>query len=286
MPIENIFSEKNHNRFILDHYAFPNKIIEFQQQAVNHIIGLPIKGQTVVTSTLNDEALCNKETMKGGDIVLIPNMREISWCSKPINKAESNFECITLYLSVIKFNQVLLETFDRDPVSIELLPKFAAQDGLIREIVLNIYRQYKQENYFGVAYIDGLVNTMILHLLSHYCSATCRVKNPKGKLSPVILRKICEYVEENYRKNISLDELASLACMSKYHFSRLFEQSMGIAPHKYLMMYRIEKAKHLLISTTLNIEAIALDVGYESVNHFRNIFRRFVGVNPKTYRNS
>lgn len=142
----------------------------------------------------------------------------------------------------------------------------------------------KKGNPSGQIYIDTILNMLALHLLSHYCSVNYPLKNYRRGLDHSVLRKIKDYIEEKYKEDVSLEELASLACMSKYHFSRLFEQSMNLPPHKYLMQRRIEKAKELLKHSQLTVENIALKVGYNSVSHFRNIFRRAVSVTPKKYR--
>ncbi len=78
--------------------------------------------------------------------------------------------------------------------------------------------------------------------------------------------------------------MAKNACMSKYHFSRLFKESTGESPYKYLCMYRIEKAKELLISTPLSVNEIAVRIGFDDVASFIYLFKKHMFVSPLQFR--
>lgn len=70
--------------------------------------------------------------------------------------------------------------------------------------------------------------------------------------------QISDYIQAHLDQSIKLTELAEVAGMSQYHFSRLFKQSMGITPHQYLLKQRVEQAQQLLKGTKLAIAEIAL----------------------------
>lgn len=285
MPVKNLFSKKVHNKFIVDYYRLPREIVTTEQHTLNHSILIPVKGSVVINAKINGRRHYNIKKIGGeSNLFLIPTMNEVSWNSKPFGDSKDNFESIGLYFYVKKFNKILTETYDKDSRNVELLPQIGLHDGLIKEITCNIYTECKKGNPSGQIYVDTMLNMLAIHLLSHYCSSNYRLKNCRGGLDHLVLRTIKEYIEEKHKEDISLEELASLACMSKYHFARLFEQSTSLPPHQYLMQRRIEKSKELLKHTKLTVENIALEVGYESVSHFRNIFRRAVGVTPKKYR--
>jgi AraC family transcriptional regulator len=96
-------------------------------------------------------------------------------------------------------------------------------------------------------------------------------------------RVVCR-MEEKLGEDITIDDLARAALFSKFHFSRLFQRTTGISPGRFLSALRLERAKHLLVSTSLNVVDISHRVGYASVGTFSSRFSSSVGVSPTTYR--
>jgi AraC family transcriptional regulator len=83
---------------------------------------------------------------------------------------------------------------------------------------------------------------------------------------------------------ISLDDLAAEAGYSRFHFAHAFSEAMGLPPHRYLTLRRIERAKDLLRDTDLPLAEIALMVGFSSQSHFTHRFRTVVGETPRGFR--
>ena len=96
------------------------------------------------------------------------------------------------------------------------------------------------------------------------------------------INAVCNFLEKNYAKNISLNDLCQLTGLSKYYLLRSFTRQKGISPYSYLETIRIAKAKVLLEQGVLPIEA-ALQTGFTDQSHFSNFFKRFIGLTPKQY---
>lgn len=92
------------------------------------------------------------------------------------------------------------------------------------------------------------------------------------------------YMENNYQKSISLDDISSAVSMSKFYFNRTFLKVIGVSPWKYLTKLRIESAAKLLLTTSLTNEDISKMCGYESSNYFDKVFRKYVGMSPGKFR--
>lgn len=92
------------------------------------------------------------------------------------------------------------------------------------------------------------------------------------------------FIKENYSSKISLADVARHVNMSQYHFARTFKQQCGYSPHEYVILTRINHAKHLLKTTTLPIKVIAQTVGYQNVTTFTNAFSNRVGLSPSQFR--
>lgn len=97
------------------------------------------------------------------------------------------------------------------------------------------------------------------------------------------IRSICDYIETHYMESISLNELAELTELSKYHLLRLFTRQKGISPYRYLETIRINHAKRLLEQGLLPIE-VAAQTGFSDQSHFTNFFKKLIGLTPKQYR--
>jgi len=72
--------------------------------------------------------------------------------------------------------------------------------------------------------------------------------------------------------------------MSAFHFARLFKQSTGVPPHRFVVRRRIEHAKALLVSDGAPIALVARSVGFRTPGHFTTVFRRTTGMTPGAYR--
>lgn len=140
--------------------------------------------------------------------------------------------------------------------------------------------------------IPGLLRRLYVESLS--CEiATCLVRShaakppalQRGGLSPRRLREVKEYIETNLASEITLGELAAIAGVSKAHFCRAFQKSVGIASHRYILHQRVEMAKRLLAESKLPIAEIALAAGFSDQSHFTKHFRYLVGTTPWRFRN-
>ncbi|WP_334077398.1 AraC family transcriptional regulator [Paenibacillus sanfengchensis] len=101
---------------------------------------------------------------------------------------------------------------------------------------------------------------------------------------PPNVRRAAEFIELNYSRMISIDQLSEHVSLSKYHLIRRFSASTGLTPGAYLTHVRTEKAMELLRGTGLSIEAIAERIGYSSGSYFIKAFRGLTGLTPGEFR--
>jgi len=92
------------------------------------------------------------------------------------------------------------------------------------------------------------------------------------------------YIDECYALPLDLAEISKQACLSRYHFLRLFRDTFETTPHQYLIQRRIEKAKELLCSERFSVTDVCFEVGFQSLGSFSSLFRRCVGAAPNNYR--
>ena len=92
------------------------------------------------------------------------------------------------------------------------------------------------------------------------------------------------FIDERYAMPLDLEKISREACLSRYHFLRLFRRAFSMTPHQYLIQRRIAKAKELLRLRSLSVTDVCFEVGFESLGSFSSLFRKRVGHTPGAYR--
>jgi AraC-like DNA-binding protein len=93
-----------------------------------------------------------------------------------------------------------------------------------------------------------------------------------------------DYLDSFFGDEVRLERVAAAACLSAYHFHRLFREVFGETPNQYLQRRRLANARELLTSTERTVTDICLEVGFESMTSFSALFRRVYGSSPREYR--
>ena len=99
-------------------------------------------------------------------------------------------------------------------------------------------------------------------------------------LSDRALARVVSYVEEHIGDDMTLDTLARIACVSRFHFARMFRLSIGTSPMAYVKHRRVEFAKRLLGRGERPISHIAFELGFCDQSHFTRVFRDRTGITP------
>ena len=107
----------------------------------------------------------------------------------------------------------------------------------------------------------------------------------EASLSHPGIKRAVEIMHERYAERLDLEEVAAEACLSKYHFSRLFHRIVDMSFQDYLIQIRGEKAKQLLRQTPyLSLTRIAYRVGFGSLRNFEGQFKKLTGQSPSDCR--
>ena len=106
-------------------------------------------------------------------------------------------------------------------------------------------------------------------------------EGPRGSRECDLVRR---YIDNHFKENLTLDQLAGLVHVSKYHLSHAFQRSYGTSPISYLISRRIQESRFLLTETDHTLSQIARILGFSSLSYFSQSFRRLEGVSPMEYR--
>jgi AraC family transcriptional regulator len=105
-----------------------------------------------------------------------------------------------------------------------------------------------------------------------------------GELDQRRARRVMEFVEAYLGGPLTLTSLARSAALSPFHFARAFKRATGWAPHQFVTIRRVERARRLLLGTRDSVESIAAAVGFSNLSHFRRLFRAHTGILPSDLR--
>ncbi|MDH5074789.1 Bifunctional transcriptional activator/DNA repair enzyme AdaA [Clostridium perfringens] len=100
-----------------------------------------------------------------------------------------------------------------------------------------------------------------------------------------LAQKAKKYIDGNYADKFSLQVISNNLYINAYYLHRAFKDIMGFTLLQYQHKVRINQSISLLTKTELSVSSIAYDVGYSNLSHFSRIFKKSMGISPKTYRN-
>lgn len=121
------------------------------------------------------------------------------------------------------------------------------------------------------------------NLYNYLC---CHYQMPSTHLSyKESVSRALDFIRNNYHNPISIDDIAKHACLSQYHFCRLFKEAVGLSPHNYLTQYRLSQSYDYLKSKQTIFDT-AIDSGFYDSSHFIRTFYANMAVSPKQYQES
>jgi AraC family transcriptional regulator len=203
-----------------------------------------------------------------GSFAIIPNGQgnQIRWFQKMNN--------IIITLDHKYTNELFEEN------NLELAEKRAATDETVWQIAKAFKDELTNPGYGGPVYGDSLAIALAIHIGSKYRKNKKVIYSPRGKLPAVRLRSIIEYIHLHIGDNIGIEELSVQACLSPFHFCRIFKTTTGLAPHQYILRLKIDRAIHLIRHKKSSLRDIAYKLGFTDPAHFSNSFKKVTGFTP------
>lgn len=124
----------------------------------------------------------------------------------------------------------------------------------------------------------GIIGQLFSRFLN--TDPTCTNNNLPGyNIHPILV-----HIQNNLTEDISIEELAGMACMSKDHFTRIFKSITGMPPCEFIIRKRIEKAQLFLLTTDIPINQIIDRAGFKTTAYFCRIFKKYTSFTPEEYR--
>ncbi len=148
-------------------------------------------------------------------------------------------------------------------------------------------------------YIASLINKLSNNKILNEALLSCDIQRALAELlllsneSSIInakkfnsISESINYIKNNFKNKLTLNEISHQACLSPYHFSRIFKKETGYSPYEYITMIRLNYAKSLLKTSKLLVKEIAFQSGFNSESNFVSSFKQHTNLTPSEFRST
>lgn len=166
-----------------------------------------------------------------------------------------------------------------------ILESKIAEDELITAAFGRILEKATHAGSCSDMIIKGEIYLLMAYLIENYTAmqlSEFEYETRIGRMKKINM--LLDYIHENYNQPISTSNLAKMYYVTESHLCRIFKQSVGMTILEYINCFRIGKAAILLKNTDESISDIAQSVGYDNLNYFDRLFKRYKHMPPKEYR--
>ena len=200
-----------------------------------------------------------------------------------------NFAETVLHSMITPADRILDQGTEKQVALFSFFNQLYRRDAAFDTLVHQIIQSYKQDGFNKLLFEEQLVRLFAYHLRQHR-EITDRVRRlPAVRLSTRLqiykqLSRAMDLIHDSLGAELSLEALAGEACLSKYHFLRLFRVAYGDSPHQIIQQLRMEKARAILSRTDIPISDVADTLGFVNSQSFSRLFSQRMGVSPTVYR--
>jgi AraC family transcriptional regulator len=166
--------------------------------------------------------------------------------------------------------------------ALRLREVFGEQDAVLMALMEQLRSELRARRTASRLFVQAIAQSLAGPLVRIYPAPSSSGRAKRDGLAAFKLQKITQVIEAHLDEEIALARLAREAGSSEFHFSRLFKKTTGFSPSQYLIRQRIARARRLLQETAKSMIEIRLEVGYSSLSHFAQIFRRQAASRPRS----
>jgi AraC family transcriptional regulator len=218
------------------------------------------------------------ERLGPGDVSLLTRAADSHWVW------DRDIEVIHVYLTQQELAATCKQMYERDVQDVELHDEVKADDPAIHRTAMLIAQEAAHGGVGSALLVESLTCQLAVHILRRHAHVLFREDHDHDSLTFRQERAVRDFVHEHLGENISLDDLASVVALSRYHFTRRFRATTGTTPHEFVLQQRVARAKALLTRTNCPLLDIALICGFADQSHLNRVFKKHTGMPPGQYR--
>lgn len=216
--------------------------------------------------------------VKAGDLVIIPQNE----LHRTTGQTKEHYDRILLYFQdsfAAPFYEAVGRAAFDEFLSLGCVQLPFRQQERIRQLFSKMEEEQVRADSYAALSISNLLSEIIILTLRY--GNGCQ-KSPDGTSNKIL--EAARYISDNYDHEITLHTASRVACMEATYFSKCFKQLTGFGFHDYLTQIRLKKAEEFLRSSQLSISEIADSCGFLSSNYFGDVFKKYKGISPRTFR--
>jgi AraC family transcriptional regulator len=200
-------------------------------------------------------------------------------------ETDGSTECLIIYLPAQLLGDTAMVEFGVAPERAGLVYEGGFVDPTLTQLSLALRGLLARPRQpIDQLFAEGARAMVSAHLVANYNVDQWRPASRQPMLDRRRLQRVLDYIDAHLDESMSLDRLASEACLSPFHFARLFREATGLSPHRFVTERRIAGAQEMMIAGGKSLAEVALDAGFGSQAHFCRVFRKATGLSPRAYR--
>ncbi|TDR81485.1 AraC family transcriptional regulator [Paludibacterium purpuratum] len=211
-----------------------------------------------------------------GKLCLLPAEHESYW------RINGRIRFVHFYFTQEQFGELAVRMLDREPRLLALRQNIYWEDDRLAGLGRQLAAQHWQDSESRLN-ANAIGHEMLAYLLLNH-SDRQRGLPVRGGLAPTLRRRALELIDHRLDGELTVGELAQALSLSEYHFARMFRESVGEAPHRWIMRRRLARARDLLSRGDLPLTVVAHRSGFSHASHLTRHFREALGVTPGIYR--
>jgi AraC family transcriptional regulator len=247
------------------------------------VVGLAVRGNPASTIHRRGNGIRQATAALTGTVWLCPS----GVAEDSIRITDTVPEMLHVYLSPDPFSTLSQEDCFSEADATSIRYKAGFRDPLIGQLGQIILSEMAQPTSCGKLLVEAAGLMLAARLVHDHANAMLRgAAQPvsPAALDRIRLRRVLEFMDANLESELGVRDLAAVACLSQFHFSRAFRQATGKSPHRFISERRLERAKSMLAQGTASLAEIALICSFSSQANFTRAFSRATGLPPGEYR--
>ncbi|MDO6429279.1 AraC family transcriptional regulator [Flavitalea sp. BT771] len=194
-----------------------------------------------------------------------------------------------LHSMITPADRILDQGTDKQMTPVSFFNQLHRRDAVFDTLIQQIIQSNTQHGFNKLLFEEQLTALLAHHLRQHRHIMEAVHKLPAVRLSTRLqvykqLARAIDLIHDSLGEALTLEALAREACLSKYHFLRLFRVAYGSSPHQYIQQLRMEKGRFVLSQTDIPISDVADSLGFVNSQSFSRLFAQRLGMSPTTYR--
>ena len=212
-----------------------------------------------------------------GKLCLMPAGHEVNW----VVGTEQTF--VHLYFEPERLGPLALRLLDREPREVRLPElNFCDDPQLVDQLVRLTSLDWDDAGERIAA--NEIGHAALAHVLARHAGRAPRA-DIRGGLAPALRRRLVDWLDARLAQPVTVGEMAAFCALSETHFAHAFRASLGVAPHEWIVVRRIDRAAALLRSRSMpSLDEVARATGHASASHLVRRFKAQWGMTPGQYR--